>query len=111
MPFFFPPTITKIQVNDLNYFLLDNKEVKLMGRNSGLILSTIKIYTNEFSIYSDRYVLSFDVDQKKLTSYNFDGHFISEDTLDNIGSDNIVLMSSLNKELIFFDQNQLSLYF
>ena len=81
-----------------------------MGRNSGLILTTIKIYTNDFSIYSDRYILSFDVDQKKLTSYNFDGHFVSEDTLDNIGSD-IVLMSSLNKELIFFDQNQLSLYF
>ena len=110
MPYFFPPTITKLQVNELNYFLLDNKEVKLMSRNTGLILHAIKVFTNDFSIYSDRYILSYNADEKKLCSYNFDGNFISEDTLDNMGSD-IVLMSSLNKELIFFDQNELSLYF
>ncbi len=108
-PFFFPMTLTKLAVNENNFFILDNNnEIKLMNRNDGLIVSSFKIKSNDFSIYLDQHILSYDGQAKKLYSFSFSGKLENEHMLDSL-TENNQLIGISDDEFIFYDSNQVSL--
>jgi hypothetical protein len=108
-PFFFPLTLTKLAVNENHFFILDNNsEIKLMNRNDGLIVSSFKIKSNDFSIYLDQHILSYDGQAKRLYSYSFSGKLENEHMLDFL-TENNQLIGISDDEFIFYDSIQVSL--
>jgi hypothetical protein len=110
LPHFYSPNCTRLQVNEKFYFLLVNKEIKIMDRLNGLFLREFKLIANNFLTYADRYILSFEREKKRLSTYNFNGQLLNEDTIVKL-SDDTELVSTSNKELVFFDRSQISLHF
>ena len=111
MPFFFPLTLNKIQVNESLYFLLDNNtEIRMMNRADGLILKSFRIDANDFTVYLDQFILAFKCETRKLYSFNFNGKLETDKNLENITQGNQLIEIS-EDELIFYDSNQVSLNF
>ena len=110
MPYYFAPNVSKIQVNEEYFFLLDtNRDIKLMDRSNGLIARVFKINSSDFYIYMNEYILSYDSSLKSIFVFDFEGKE-SELSVKDI-SKNSQLIATFNEELIFFDSDLMMLSF
>jgi hypothetical protein len=107
--FYFAKSIAQIEVNEEYYFLLDKKQVYLMDKKSGTISRKINIDSFQFTLFRDKFIVTFKSKEKKLTSYDFHGEMISDEK--GLFTTSTKLIKSLNESLIFFDHKQSLLSF
>ena len=111
LPFYFKPTITKIEIGKDFYFILDDSTVNFMSKSSGVIFKTFKPNSaTNFNLYLDQYILLYDIRTKYISAYDFDEKLIATKLID-FHSGKARLILNANQELIFFDEKNLSIYF
>ncbi len=107
--FYFAKTIAQIEVNEEYYFLLNNKQVYLMVKSSGKMTRKINIDSFQFTLFRDKFIVTFKSKERKLNSFNFHGDIVSDEK--GLFTTSTKLIKSLNENLIFFDHKQSLLSF
>ena len=107
--FYFAKSIAQIEVNEEYYFLLDKKQVYLMIKEIGTISRKINIDSFQFTLFRDKFIVTFKSKEKNLTSYNLHGEMISNEK--GLFTTSTKLIKSLNENLIYFDHKQSLLSF
>jgi hypothetical protein len=113
LPYFFPASIIKFQVNQKFFFLLHNNyEIKLMNRDDGIISKSFQLEGAplNFQIFSNEGILTYENNSKKMKLYDFDGKKNSEIYFDKLTPNNQLIGIS-DEKAVFFDSNQMVLNF
>jgi hypothetical protein len=113
LPFYFPPKVTSLAVNNDYFFMLDEtKEIHLVNRNDGKIFKQFKIAANSLCLYLEKYILSYEPISSTLFVYDFNGKLGNQQKLVNINYNSELLHVS-SQELIFFNKfdSTLTLHF
>ena len=108
LPYYFPNTATRLEVNESYFLLLDLAEVKLISRNDGKLDRSIMVLTTDFLLYLHNYVLAYDTKDKILSCYDLDGNKLTENKFETFTGDTR-LITSLEEDLFFYDSVDLSL--
>ena len=111
LPFYLPATITKFDVNDGYFIYLINNKINLLHKFFG---STRKfsINANDFNLYLERSLLVYDNNQSILNVYDLKGNKTEIKCQDYIPNGfQLADVSKLDKNVIFFNQNELTIKF
>lgn len=109
LPYFFSNTITKMEVNEKYFIILDNKIVKLMNRSDGLIEKEFNIGSEDFCLFMENRLLKYEPTGKLLTTYDFEGNH-TESKVQQVSND-AHLIDCLEEKLVFFDNARFILQF
>ena len=112
-PYYIPPTTAKIEVTDEYFIMLSTpNEIHIMNRNDGTIFKHFQVKSQDFSLYMNELILSYDCKTRELYSYTFDGKLESQEVVSGqIKSETCLLIGVSNEQLIFYDAQQVWLYF
>ena len=108
-PYFFSNTITKLEVSEKYFILLDNKVIKVMNRDDGLISKEFKIGSDEFMLFMGSVIASYDTRSKMLILHDLEGNS-KENKVEKISNDS-KLVDCLDDKLVFYDTNRSILQF
>ena len=112
MAFFLPSLIYKMQVSESFFiFLLENKEIVVMGKLDGLVKKRIGVNHGDFVLNSNRSrILVYSHKIGQMVSYGFDGRAQKFDwSVDK--ADCLELVDCFNEKLVFLEPYSLCLYF
>jgi hypothetical protein len=111
LPFYFPNSITQIEVCGKNFFVLDDKIITILNLNNGKTVSRFPILSNQFKCYHLQYLVTYDCKNHELVYYDFDGYIVFEKKI-NIETDiDFRILIDPDNDILLYDPNQLTIYF
>ena len=111
LPFYFPSSITQIEVSDKNFFLLDDKAITVLNLNNGKILSKFPIVSNQFKCYHQQYIITFDFKSQELVYYDLDGYIVFKNKINIQSQVDFKLLMDTDNDILLYDPDQLTIYF
>ena len=111
LPYYLPTTITKFDVNDKYFIYSNNNEINLLHKVVGLTRK-FSMIANDFYLYLEKSLLVYDNNQSILNVYDFRGNKAEIKCQDYIPKGfQLADVSKLDKNVIFFNQNELTIKF
>ncbi len=109
VPFRFPKTTRKIEINTETFFLLEDFKLRMMDRKSGEIKREILFNSFRIFLSLNKYILTFNNFYRILYYYDLDGNLLYAKNIKNISHD-AFLVSVLGERLIFLDSKSKTIY-
>ena len=110
LAFFFPDTITHIEVYN-NYLLtLDNNTVKVLYLNNASKVNEFEIVSSNFRLYNQKYIICFNPREHELVYYDFNGYIIYKNTVNKSIDNGLKLLTNSLDGILLFDTRNLIFY-
>jgi hypothetical protein len=107
--FYFSLNVTHLRACDKFFFLLENHEMVIVWRETGLVFKRFEFLSDDFEVYLQKFLICVNPESNELIYLDFDGYVIYKT---KIGiEERIKLLSDGFEDICFLDEKSKRLWF